>query len=128
MAQLCSTTSLDPKLNDLVLVGDPVPFQAGGYWLPATRVIPDVLPGASTMVGAFAWNIADGTTFAEASASGTYGRSSLIQVVLGGDGMPAANMVGLRPIAIIPEPSSVGLLALGLAGLLLARAASAPAK
>jgi len=124
MAQLyagASAASLAP-------VGTATAFLTGGgagFFNGGTVTIPTVAPGATGFFQVRAWDIAKGTTYDLAVASGSgYGFSNTINVSTGGAGTPPGTpgaLVGLQGFSLVPEPSTMALLALGAGALLFRR-------
>lgn len=97
---------------------------AQGYILPAatgtTVTVPNVAGGTSATLQMRAYN---GASYASSSLTGA---SPEFQVILGNAGTPpspAADLtgLGLTPITIVPEPSTIALAVIGMAGLFFAR-------
>ena len=90
-----------------------------------------VAPGANGTFEAFAWDSSTGmTTYATALAAWSAGLihggySNPVTIATGGAGTPPsapAGLAGLQPWAVtVPEPSTIALGVLGVAGLLLRR-------
>ena len=96
------------------VVGDPVPFRTGafaGYWDPVLRVVPNALPGSTVTVAVYAWDTLAGSTYEAARVLNRAAASTFFTLVLGGDGKPPADLLGLRSftVPLIPEPCT-GLL------------------
>jgi hypothetical protein len=74
-----------------------------------------------------AWATAGGVTSYEAAKGapgGKWGESNIISIKTGGYDNPpalAANLVGLTGFQLVPEPSTIALVLLGAAALLLRR-------
>lgn len=108
------------------------PFRTGagiGYWnagADATRTLTGIAGGATAWLEVRVWNSTLGTydVVSAANAPGTYGFSSPFQITAGGGGTPPsvpANMIGLTSFHLVPEPATIALGVLGLAGLLFIR-------
>lgn len=133
-----------PDAGSLVAIGSPTPFRTGaaaGFWTGATLSIPGVGAGQIAVMQARAWFNGGGTyaTYQSAVAAGQLaGESGLFNISLGGDpgggGLPivtpnilgnADNGTGLpenmSAFVLVPEPSTIALGVLGLAGLLFLR-------
>lgn len=121
-----------PTGDSLAPVGSAIPFRnnpatgAGtGYVVGGTVTINSVAPGANAFVQLRAWEATGGTSYEAAQAAGVvYGASATIWIATGGGGSPPATpapLTGLQSFSLIPEPAPAWLLAVGLAGLALAR-------
>lgn len=123
--------------NAFQAVGSPVAFYSGGvgslkgYITTGGEVAVGFLAGGtSAQVMLKAWNSAAGSSFeaASGSATGIVGSSAPITVTLGNPlavppGTPAdlTGLAGFAVTAVIPEPSTIALGLLGVAGLLIRR-------
>jgi hypothetical protein len=87
---------------------------AMGYVNPVNVAVPGVRPGEIAILVMRAYDGRD------VSTSAYIGTSPPIIVRLGGDAFPPAHLIGLQPIVILPEPSSIGF-ALVTAALILCR-------
>jgi hypothetical protein len=92
---------------------------AAGYVNSITVTIPNIAAGAQATVAMRAYN---GATY---QGSSLYGTSAPITIPTGNPttsppGTPT-DMVGLTGFALVPEPSTIALAMLGLAGLLIRR-------
>ncbi|HVY72320.1 MAG TPA: PEP-CTERM sorting domain-containing protein [Verrucomicrobiae bacterium] len=107
--------------------GASAPFRTGngaGFWnagADTTRVIDGVPGGQPATLDVRVWDSSKGATYDAAVAAGSLsGKSDPFTIILGGGGTPPsvpADMIGFRSIAILPEPSTIALFALGGAGL-----------
>lgn len=107
-------------------------FRAGaaaGFVTALQVVVPGKLPGATDVwVQLRAWSGAAGSSFDTASNTATGTSNSINVGALGGTpagGLPITdpNLVGMLPVGlvVIPEPSTIALGLLGVAGLLIRR-------
>lgn len=100
------------------------PFLAGanaGLFSGGTLVVPFVAPDAKADVLVRAWDVSSGATYASALYKGEIAFSI---DKLGGAGSPPtlpAVIANFKSFALVPEPSTYALAALGLGGLLLFR-------
>lgn len=110
--------------ESLAPVGNPSPFRSDvgkGYITAGGNVsVPGVQPGSLAQVKLVAWASWLGNTYAEAIAQGRgdIGESAVIEINLGGGLMPPATLFGLQAFVIspiIPEPSAVSLIVVGMA-------------
>jgi len=99
-----------------------------GYVVGGTVTVPFAAGGTEVAVEMRAWDAASGNSYEAAlGANGIVGNSSTLPVILGDPnatppGVPG-NLVGLNAFSVaqVPEPSTIALLALGAAGLMLRR-------
>jgi hypothetical protein len=116
-----------PDAGSLAAVGVATAFRTGagaGFIVGGTVATPSVAPGAAASVQMRAWKASDGATFEAAQAAGLWGMGNIISVTTGGAGVPPslpANLTGLTSFSLVPEPSTIALLALGAAALFLRR-------
>lgn len=92
-----------------------------GLFSGGTVTVPFVAPGAAASVVVRAWDTTTGATFAAATVNGS---TSFDIAALGGAGTPPSTpaiMSNYAGIALVPEPSTYALAALGLGGLLFLR-------
>lgn len=114
-------SSLDP-------IGSAIRFKdagsvGSGYIIGGTVTVPTVPDFSKAFVQLRAWEASGGASFEAAQAAGRKtGESPVFQVVVGSRwiGLPAP-LIGLQSFALVPEPARAWLLAVGLAGLALAR-------
>jgi hypothetical protein len=109
----------------------PSPFRTGtgaGYWnagADSTRILTGIAGGTTAWLQVRVWELARGATYDAAVAAGSlYGISTPFSVTAGGGGVPPSSpafMTGLASFALVPEPSTIALGVLGLAGLLFIR-------
>jgi len=106
------------------------PFRTGtgaGYWnagTDSTRVLPGILAGSTVFLQVRVWDSAMGATYALAKAAGgAWGDSNTFSVVAGGGSPPTAPTAlgGMTAFALVPEPSTYALMALGACALLFRR-------
>lgn len=106
------------------------PFRTGtgaGYWnagTDSTRVLPGIAPGSTVFLQVRVWDSATGATYDLAKAAGgLWGDSNVFSVTAGGGSPPTAPaaLVGLNQFALVPEPSTYALMALGACALLFRR-------
>lgn len=107
------------------------PFRTGagaGYWNPgtdSTRLLTGITAGNTVWLEVRVWNSTLGATYDAARAAGSlWGESNPFSVVSGGGGVPPAVpavMAGLTSFNLVPEPTTIALGVLGLAGLLVIR-------
>jgi hypothetical protein len=96
-----------------------------GYFGGGVRAVNGVLPGQEAWLEVRAWDARLGSTYEAVVALGIggYGQSSLFHAQSGGigGGVPTlpAPLIGLQSFSLVPEPSAVVLLLLGLPLLLL---------
>src|ERR1051325_4076234 len=90
--------------------GTPASIQPNGCFAGGVRTIEGFGPGTVVTLQVRVWNAANGSSW-ETAGPGNRGESNLIQVSLGGGGIPTPNMVGLQ--GNVPEPSSTTLAVLG---------------
>lgn len=110
--------------DSLVAVGSALDFRTGnaaGYITSTAITIPGVT--GTVFAQMRAWETAKGATYEAAAATGAgFGFSNTIQVDLTLPPAAPADMVGLQSFAlVIPEPSTVALVLLGLGALALRR-------
>lgn len=101
----------------------PLTGSNAGLFSGGVLTIPFVAPGATADVRVRAWDITSGASYDSATIRGNVEFSI---ANLGGGGQPPAVPVSMAnfasfSIAVIPEPSTYALAALGLGGLLLFR-------
>lgn len=109
----------------------PAVFRTGtgaGYWnagADSTRTLTGITAGGTAWLQVRVWELALGSTYEAAVAAGSLnGMSDPFSIVTGGGGTPPASpafMLGLTSFALVPEPSTIALGVLGLAGLLAIR-------
>jgi len=113
--------------TSLSAVGTSIGFRTGsgaGYFQTGVtydRTIASVAPGATATLQMRVWDTTTGATWETASIRGA---SGLINIVTGGAGSPPslpANMIGLQSFSLVPEPSTIALGVLGMAGLVFIR-------
>jgi hypothetical protein len=118
-------------IDSLTAVDNPVAFAAeSGYVVAGGKTITTIPAGAAAFVQLRAWAAASGSSWDDASANpaGIIGQSSTLSLSATGNptsqppGTPV-NLVGLEgfQLALVPEPSTWLLLALGLGALALRR-------
>lgn len=112
--------------------GAPAPFRTGagaGYWnagADATRTLTGIAGNSTAWLQVRVWNSTLGTYDAVSAANVplTYGFSNPFSVIAGNGGIPPSvpvNMMGLTSFHLVPEPTTIALGVLGLAGLLFIR-------
>lgn len=130
MADLYWAAGTVTDSTTLAALGAPAPFNSGaqaGYFTGGQRSIPGQATGAIITVQVRAWNTAGGSfaTWAAASVNGIIGESALAQITLGGPPGTPPYITGLNGktfnISPVPEPSTLALAGLGLAGMLVFR-------
>ncbi len=109
----------------------PAAFRTGtgaGYWNPgtsATRDLTGIAPGATAWLQVRVWNLSAYPTYEAALGAGAdRGLSGVFSVTTGGATTPPsvpAAMIGLTSFSLVPEPSTIALGVLGVAGLLFIR-------
>jgi hypothetical protein len=98
-----------------------------GYFFGGQRTFTGVAGGTTITVQVRSWNAAGGSTWELASANlanGEVGKSGLFNVTLSVPPATPANLVGLTPftiVPVVPEPSSLALVGLGAAALMIFR-------
>lgn len=129
-AQAYFSTSADGPLNP---VGDPGAFSASlaGRYNLGNVTIPGVNPGADVWVQVRAWENKYGASYNAALNAGAIdgrqaiiGQSGVFKIAAGSALQPTVlNAAGLSgfSVSVVPEPSTLALGALGLAGLFLLR-------
>lgn len=89
-----------PSLSLLRPVGQPIPFLQGfnsGYFGPKTITLPNVRSGSNVVAQVRAWDVAHGSTFEQARASGgRFGKSVMLNLIAGGGTKPPAFLLGLQ--------------------------------
>jgi hypothetical protein len=106
-----------------------LPGNGAGYFNGGTQTVNGMAPGSTAWVEVRVWNTLSGGSFLQARASGlpdSWWESAVFSVGLGGGtinpSLPAA-LTGLdnSPVYLnsVPEPSALGLIGLGIAGVLL---------
>jgi hypothetical protein len=116
----------------MTAIGEPVNFGTGaflaGYISPSNVQVPFAAGDTTVAVEMRAWDAASGNSYEAALGNlGMVGSSITVPVILGNPaGSPptlAGNLVGMPAFALtqVPEPSTLALLALGAAGLMLRR-------
>jgi len=116
----------------MTAIGVPVNFGTGdflgGYVSPSNVEVPFAAGDTTVAVEMRAWDAASGNSYEAAlGAQGMVGISNPVNVLLGNPaGSPptlAGNLTGMTAFAVtqVPEPSTLALLALGAAGLMLRR-------
>lgn len=131
MADLYWAAGTVANSSSLTALGAPAPFNSGaqaGYFTGGQRSIPGVAGGSVITVQVRAWNTGGGnfaTWAAAATGGGSIGESALAQVTLGTPPGTPPYMTGLNGatfhLSPIPEPSTLALAGLGLAGMLVFR-------
>jgi hypothetical protein len=117
--------------TSLAAVGVPKNFAGeSGYIVAGSVTIPGIAAGGPAFVQLRAWAAASGTSYEDAAAKsdGVIGASAVLSLAATGNpsaqppGTPV-NLVGLQglSLAVVPEPSTWALLALGLGALALRR-------
>ena len=93
-----------PSLALLRPAGQPTPFQDGfssGYFVPQLITLANVMPGSNAVVQVCAWDAACGTSYEQARATGgRFGKSSILQVTVGGGGQPPRRLQGLQSFSL----------------------------
>lgn len=123
LAQLWANPNTPDSLQPHV--GSTIPFRSGafaGYFLnPNPIVMSGVSPGAFVWVQVKAWDARLGATYDEVRMLGLggFGESGVFQAASGGGSInnPPAPLIGLQSFSlreVIPEPSTLLLLLLGL--------------
>ena len=115
--------------GSLVAVGaSPATFRVAtttspGTWSGGTRTLDTIPIGGTATLQVRVWNLASFPTYDAAYAAGQYGVSGLFDYTVPAAGsLPSAfYMEGLTTFNVVPEPSTIALGALGLAGLLFLR-------
>ena len=142
MAQLYAGPGTTAE-SALVAVGNPVGFKAGfnagyvqttgtafGSAVDSVVTLPAATPGGPVTIQLRAWDSAYSTYEAALTASAASGKSALLALGITGNpilpGTPPVDLSGLTGFtmtggAIIPEPSSIALMLLGGAALLIRR-------
>lgn len=132
-AYLAQLYVFNPSTSAYVAVGAPTAFSSNvalkGYVNGGEVTVPFLAGGASAQVLMKAWNAAAGASFEAAAANvaaGIVGQTAAPITVVLGSGPPNTppNMIGLQGFAVtavIPEPSTIALGLLGVAGLLIRR-------
>lgn len=100
-----------------------------GYWnagTDSTRTLTGIAGGATAWLMVRVWSTAVAADYATAltTPGALHGESTPFSVATGGGGIPPASpaaMIGLTSFALVPEPATIALGALGLAGLLFIR-------
>jgi len=85
------------------------------------RDIAAVAPGANATIQLRAWDTTTGSSWETATIRG---ESALLTLATGGAGSPPslpADLVGLQSFSLVPEPSTIALGVLGMAGLVFIR-------
>lgn len=94
-----------------------------GTWSGGTRTLDGIAIGGTATLQVRVWNLASFPTYDAALAAGEYGVSNPFDYTVPAAGsLPSAfYMEGLRTFNVVPEPSTIALGVLGLAGLLFLR-------
>jgi hypothetical protein len=111
--------------GSLVAQGAPVAFISNGIVSAGTVTVAGIAAGAQADVQLRSWLAASGATYeaALANPAGETGLSNVTTITLGGGVTTPAFVSGLTPttMALVPEPSTWALMALGLGALALRR-------
>lgn len=97
-----------PSLAALRPVSQPRPFNfTAGYFFPQIIALPNVPPAGTAVVQVRAWDGAECATYEEArSRGGKFGKSGILFVTLGGNGVAPAFLEGLQSFSLqagLPE-------------------------
>jgi hypothetical protein len=113
------------------VTADPAPFRTGtgaGYWnagADSTRALAGIAGGSTVFLQVRVWDSTKGSSFEAASAAGSLiGQSAVFSITAGGGGSPPGPpnpMIGLTSFSLVPEPTTLALLALGAGALLIRR-------
>lgn len=90
---------------------------ASGYFLGGTRTIEGYAAGTTVTLQVRVWATASGPSF---ETAGERGESNLFQLMLG-DASSVPNMVGLRAIIMVPEPSTKAVAFIGVLAIMVPR-------
>ncbi|MGE3310188.1 MAG: SdrD B-like domain-containing protein [Limisphaerales bacterium] len=104
--------------NNLTPAGDPLPFRSdagAGYVDSRTdpsggvRIVPGIAPLRTAYVQVRAWDATKGATYEAAQAAGArHGQSGTITIVLGGDLVVPASLIGLQGFRLqVTSPPSI---------------------
>lgn len=111
------------------VTGAPAAFRTGtgaGYWnagADSTRTLPGIVAGTAAWLQVRVWNATLGTTYENATGNRGLSLPFLVPTT-GGGGIPPGSpafMTAMQSFSVVPEPSTIALGVLGLAGLLFIR-------
>jgi hypothetical protein len=96
-----------PSVAMLRPAGHPVSFFIPGFVPSKVVTLANVPPGSNAVVQVRAWDAAKGDTYEEARAlGGSFGKSDLLSLMVGGGNLPAQCLAGLRSFSLqtgLPE-------------------------